>query len=371
MRILHVSDTHIGYANYGRLNARGFNQREEDVFNAFRQVVDRAIEEKPALVLHTGDLFDSVRPSNRAVTFAMGEIRRLTKAGIPFVAIAGNHESPRLRETGSVFRFLEFIDGVSAVYKGKREVLTFGDLKIHAVPHGGTHEAMMQELREAAAEPGPGINVLATHAGVVGIADSGSMEFNEVVVPESAFNEGFDYIALGHYHRATEVRKNAWYAGSTERMSFNEAGQEKGFLWVDLPEAKVTFEPVLTRDMVTLPAVDCSLLKDSEVGAMIVERIEASEPGGKVVRLQVLNIPRHVYAALDFAKIKRLTSTALHFQVKYEISSDGVNLSADGAAIGALAEEFDRFYSSYQADGLERERLRSIAIQHLGAGVSK
>ena len=39
----------------------------------------------------------------------------------------------------------------------------------------------------------------------------------------------WDYIALGHYHCFTRVEDNACYCGSTERFSFSEAGEIKGY----------------------------------------------------------------------------------------------------------------------------------------------
>ncbi|RLF47403.1 MAG: exonuclease SbcCD subunit D, partial [Thermoplasmata archaeon] len=66
MKILHVADTHIGYSAYHKVNESGLNQREVDVYNAFEQFVDYAVEKKPDLIVHSGDLFDTVRPTNRA-----------------------------------------------------------------------------------------------------------------------------------------------------------------------------------------------------------------------------------------------------------------------------------------------------------------
>src|ERR1051325_11945722 len=111
MRLLHASDTHVGFSAYHRVTPEGLNQREADFFAAFERVIDLAIAEKVDVVLHTGDLFDSVRPTNRALSFVMGELRRLHEARIPFIVISGNHEAPRLRETGAVLRLLEFIPG--------------------------------------------------------------------------------------------------------------------------------------------------------------------------------------------------------------------------------------------------------------------
>ena len=124
MRFLHVADTHLGHAAYAKLDENGYNQRETDVFAAWGKAVDMALARRVDAVLHAGDLFDSIRPSNRALHCALAGIIRLSEAGIKFVAIAGNHSSPRLRETGSVFRLFEHIEGVRVVYAGAYERIT-------------------------------------------------------------------------------------------------------------------------------------------------------------------------------------------------------------------------------------------------------
>src|SRR5690606_13799363 len=66
----------------------------------------------------------------------------------------------------------------------------------------------------------------------------------------------WDYVALGHYHIATELAPNMWYAGGVERTSTNvweESHGEKGFLTYDTEARRVTFHPVPTRPVVDLP----------------------------------------------------------------------------------------------------------------------
>ncbi|UCH71548.1 MAG: metallophosphoesterase, partial [Thermoplasmatales archaeon] len=63
MKIFHVADTHLGYSAYRKSTQEGVNQREIDVYNAFEQFVDHVVDKKPDLVIHAGDLFDSVRPN--------------------------------------------------------------------------------------------------------------------------------------------------------------------------------------------------------------------------------------------------------------------------------------------------------------------
>ena len=92
MKFLHIADTHLGYSAYRKATPDGINQREIDTYDAFKQFIDYAVKSKPDLIIHAGDLFDSVRPNNRAITFAIDQIIRVSKEKIPFVILAGNHE---------------------------------------------------------------------------------------------------------------------------------------------------------------------------------------------------------------------------------------------------------------------------------------
>lgn len=366
MRVLHVSDTHLGHAAYHKVTAQGLNQREEDVHAAFTRVVDKALELRPDVVLHSGDLFDVVRPTNRAVGQAVEQLLRLARARIPVVAIAGNHEAPRLRETGSVFRFLEFFEGLRPVYKGQSEVVRIGDLAIHAVPQAASEVEVRRQLEEVRPLGEARFNVLSAHVAVSGIRAFSMGEFNEHVIPTSALHPDFDYVALGHFHGCTQVADNAWYAGSTERMSFSEAGQPKGFLLTDLDAGKTEFHPVATRTMLDLPSLDVDGFDAPAVQQAVVRAVEEAQPAGKIVRLKVQRIPRHVHAGLDLARIQRAGRDALHCEVRFELVRSGEGAQgANDDAIGPLAEEFDRFLASQPLEGVDRARVRARAVEFL------
>jgi DNA repair exonuclease SbcCD nuclease subunit len=364
MRLLHVSDTHLGHAAYHRVSERGLNQREEDVLAAFTRVVDKALELRPDVVLHSGDLFDVVRPSNRCVAQALEQLLRLARAGIPVVAIAGNHEAPRLRETGSVFRFLEFFDGLRPVYQGKAEVVRVADMAIHAVPQAASQEEVRLQLEQAHPAGDAAYHVLTAHVGVSGIRAFAMGELNEQVVPTSALDPAFDYVALGHYHGCAEVAPHAWYAGSTERMSFAEAGQPKGFLLADLEAGSVEFHPVATRPMLDLPPIDAAGMDAPSLQRAVLQALDASEPAGKIVRLRVQRVPRHVHAGLDAPRIQRATRDAVHAEVRYDLVRSGAREERDGA-IGPLGEEFERFLAAQPLEGLDRAQVRGRAVGYL------
>lgn len=366
MRVLHVADTHVGYRAYHRVDHQGLNQREQDVFDAFTQVVNLAIEEEVDALLHAGDLFDSVRPTNRAVTHAMHELRRLGDAGVPAVVIGGNHETPKLRETGSVLRFLDFLPHVHAIYKGRRETVHLGDLAVHGVPHAPTKEALVEQVEAATPDPDARWNVLMLHVGVVGLAEFRTGEFNELVIPSGLLRNGHTYTALGHYHRATEVREACWYAGSTERTSFKEAGEEKGVLLVDLDAPQdPTFRPLDVRPMIDLPPVDCGPLSEVEVPATILRHLRDADPEGALLRLKVRDVPRHVYTGLDFDAVRELTRGAVHAQVDFDVVDEGQRVDAGVTRIGHLDEELRRYLDEVPLDDLDRERVTEEAVRLL------
>src|SRR2546425_7626939 len=91
------------------ISARGGNQREADVAEAFRRAVDDLLAQRPDLILFAGDVFHSVRPTNPAILFLFRELQRVRVAlpETPIVLIAGNHDTPRSVETGTILKLYE------------------------------------------------------------------------------------------------------------------------------------------------------------------------------------------------------------------------------------------------------------------------
>ena len=104
IRIAHLADTHLGYRAFYRADPiTGRNQRAIDIERAFEAAIDDILTRDVDLVIHAGDVFHHTRPSWQAMRCFVLETRRLEAAGMPAVVIAGNHDTPRLRTTGSVF----------------------------------------------------------------------------------------------------------------------------------------------------------------------------------------------------------------------------------------------------------------------------
>ncbi len=364
MRIIHFADTHLGYADYPKTDpATGLNQREVDVYSAFNQIIDYILDAKPDLVVHAGDLFDSVRPSNRAIHEAFRQFVRLSRVEIPTVIIAGNHSTPRQKVTGSIFRLLEYLPHIHPVFEGEYKPIEIGDAKVHAIPHAFNEQMFKENFLRLAVDKSFKYNILVTHATVIGVTEFAGAEFKELAINRSYLSPDFDYIALGHMHRFIKVAENAFYSGSPERLSFSEAQDAKGFLDVELGSSlKVTHMLTKARDMVDL-AVDCADLDAFQV----MKAIEASIPAdisGKLVRLTLRQISPNVYMSLDNQRIKEMTAAALHFVPKPELRA-AADQGITTTQIGALAEEFAAFVRRQALERRYQESVEKLGLRYL------
>jgi DNA repair exonuclease SbcCD nuclease subunit len=330
VRIAHLADPHLGIRQYHRQTAGGINQREHDVANAFRAAVDGVIAERPELVLVAGDLFHSVRPGNASIIFAFRQFQRLLGAlpGTPVVLIAGNHDTPRSAETGSIFGLFEDMGVRVATTDARRFEFPELDLSLLAVPH----QALVGGERPALRPEGSARRqVLVLHGDIEGVmpASPGVQEYGgAVVTPIELGAEHWSYVALGHYHVQREVAPRSWYAGSLDYVSSNPWGElreersrdiaGKGWLLVDPDTGRVERRLLPSpRRFLDLEPIAGMGLSPAELDAAIAERL-GTVPGGlgaSVVRLVVRDVPRHVARSLDHSAIRALRAEALHLQL--------------------------------------------------------
>ncbi|HLS46907.1 MAG TPA: exonuclease SbcCD subunit D, partial [Gemmatimonadales bacterium] len=300
MRIAHIADPHLGIRQYHRQTSGGINQREADVANAFRAAIDGVIAARPDVVVVAGDLFHSVRPTNAAIIFAFRQFQRLHEAlpDAPIVVIAGNHDSPRSVETGTILKLFEELGIVVAANEARRVAVPALDLSIFAVPH----DALVSPERPALRPEGPErYQVLVIHGEVEGvIPDRGFAEHGGAqVTPAELGASEWSYVAFGHYHVQHQIAPRAWYAGSLEYVSTNiwgELAEErerrvpgKGWLLADLDTGTVTHQPVPTRQVLDLEPLEGAGRNAAELDAEIAGRVARVEGGltDRILRLVV------------------------------------------------------------------------------------
>lgn len=331
MRVAHLADPHLGFRQYHRQTATGINQREADVANAFREAITGVIDARPDVVLIAGDLFHSVRPTNAAIVFAYQQFHRLRSSlpEVPVILIAGNHDTPRSVETGSILQLFTGL-GVDVVASEAQHLhYPALDLSVLAVPH----QALLTEPRTLLAPEGDARHrILLIHGDVAGVLPAhGAAEYGGAMIPPGELQDGdWSYVALGHYHVQRAVGERSWYAGSLEYVSTNPWGERqeeqraahgaggKGWLLVELPAGNVVPQALAgTRTLLDLAPIEGAGLDAADIDRHIQERLSAVAGGldGKLIRLVVRDVPRHVARALNHAAIREAKAAALHFHL--------------------------------------------------------
>lgn len=344
MKIAHLADLHLGYRAYHRVTPRGVNAREADVAAAMHQAVNQVVALRPDLVLVAGDVFHTVRPSNSAIAEAFRQFASLAVRlpGVPVVIIAGNHDSPRSADTSNILTLFREIPGVIVVSDAAEAVyLEEIDTSVLCLPHNtlaelhpraaddaeDTADAELGAGRGLVMNPDPtaGTNVLMLHGTVAGASAEGKIryvsEYGGVAVDDTEIGpDRWDYVALGHYHIATALAPNMWYAGGIERTSTNiwmEAEGDKGFVSYDTDRRAATFHPLETRSVVDLPRTSAKGLGAAEADALVLAAVEGIPGGlaGKMVRLVLTDVPRHLVRELNHKRIREFKAEALHFHL--------------------------------------------------------
>jgi DNA repair exonuclease SbcCD nuclease subunit len=330
VNVAHLADLHLGFRQYHRQTPAGFNQREADVAQAFRRAIDAVIAARPAAVVVAGDVFHSVRPSNPAILDAFRQFHRLRQAlpDSPLIIIAGDHDTPRSIETGSILTLFESLGADVVTDTARRLVYPGLDLSVLAVPHAALIAGERPELRPTGPERH---QMLVIHADFEGmpLSDRGTVDYGGALLPREELIRGsWSYVAMGHYHVQREVAPRVWYSGALEYVSPNPWGQVaderdqeiegKGWLLVDLATGMVTRKPVAaSRRVIELLPLDGSGRTAAELDAMVASAVAAIPKGyrDQIIRQMIRNVPRHIGREMNHAAIRAIRAEALHFQL--------------------------------------------------------
>ncbi|MBN1467032.1 exonuclease SbcCD subunit D [candidate division KSB1 bacterium] len=364
MKLLHFSDTHLGFSEYFKIDPdSGLNQREQDFYNAWHQVIDAIVAHRPDVVVHAGDLFHTPRPSNRAIRTALESIQKISDAGIPFIIVAGNHETPRIRTTGSIFESLALFPNVYAAYSGACERFRINDVDFYCIPHCSLTEEMDKAFATLKGTAKSQAKVFVSHGAWGG--EYGMGEFNEQRLPdvEQLTRVHFDYIALGHYHRYVTVKENACYSGSTERTSLNEHNSTCGYLLVDLDSGERIYHDIATRPMIKL-SIDCTDLTPRTIYDKV-EEVATPAVREAIVQLVLKNIVDEAFLQLDVREIDAMFADAFYLDKQFLRITTEANRFLSHTKIESLPIEFERFLAALENKELDKQKLVQLGAHYL------
>jgi len=372
MRFIHTSDWHLGRALHGvRLI--------EDQAHILDQFVRIVADVSPDLVVIAGDVFDRAQPSRESLGLLNDTLNRIVAAaGVPVLAIAGNHDSAELIEFGAQIAekgdlylcgvlseapsFFDFADD-------------FGPVRFYALPYADPavvrerwglapedvpdHDAAFRVItnRIRADHPEGHRSIMVAHAFVTGGRESESerpLAVGGAGNVSAEYFDGFDYTCLGHLHRPQSVgREIIRYSGSLLKYSASEIGHEKSLTLVEMDAAGA----VTTEELALVPRRDFRELS----GAF--DDLCADGPQGAAEDYLVVNLTDRGPIPDAMTRLREIYPNVLHINRVRGPAGDGRDITiGDHQDVGPedMFESFYRYITEEDLDGAQKATIAKV-----------
>ncbi len=269
MRFIHTADIHLGKTYR---NSAAEKVRYSDFFHTLDGIVAAAIKESVDFMLIGGDLFHVGQILPKTFARTIESLQPLKDAGIPCIAIEGNHDWIHRRDSISWMEALSQMGYLRLLRpqrtdqggyyfapfnleEGRGGHVQIGDLNIYGLGYIGAQAGGHVERICTAVTTEK--NILLFH---VGIWSYSPVEIGNMKIEEAhPLADKFAYVALGHGHKPYIIetpagQPYAYNPGSPERVNFGEQKYDKGYYLVT-EEAGcfvAEFKPTAPRPMQVL-----------------------------------------------------------------------------------------------------------------------
>ena len=292
IKFIHSADIHLGKTYR---NAPGEADRYEDFFRCLSGIVEDAVREPVDFMLISGDLFHTGQILPKTFAKTIETFQPLKDAGIPCIAIEGNHDWIHRRNTISWMEALSEMGYIRLLRPGRTENGDYrfdpfdeetgvgGHIKIRGLniyglgyigAQAGSHVERICNAVSTAT------NLLLFH---VGIWKYSPVEIGNMKIEEAhPLAEKFSYVALGHGHKpyvieTPEGKHYAYNPGAPERVNFGEEKYDKGYYLVCVEDGRFSpeFRPTRPRPML-VEIIDLDGAQDAD-GALARFREQVKE----------------------------------------------------------------------------------------------
>lgn len=222
---LHCGDVHLGAPFRGLTDpSPALAERIRDApADAFRRLVDVAVERRVAAVLIAGDLFDAADRNLRAQIQLRDQLGRLDEAGIRTFIAAGNHDPlggrvASISYPDSVHWFGDRVEEMPLEVDGNEVARIWG------ISYGQP-EVRDNLSRRFPADPDGPFRIALLHANVGDRPGHGRYAPCSL---DDLTSRRFDYWALGHVHKRETLRSDRpviHYPGNTQGLHRKETGR--------------------------------------------------------------------------------------------------------------------------------------------------
>jgi DNA repair exonuclease SbcCD nuclease subunit len=264
VRILFLADTHLGLdlPLHPRINRR---RRGVDFFENFNRALEPAFKGDVDLVVHGGDVFYRSRVPAIHVTEAFKPLLKLAEKGTPVFIVPGNHERSRIPDSLFVSH-----PNIHIFDEPKTFTLNLKGVTISLSGFPFCRYNVRDHFRTLVGQTGfretrGDLALLCMHQIVEGAKvgpKNYTFKYASDVIKGNQIPGGFAAILSGHIHRAQVLSQDlagkplaslVLYPGSTERTSFAERYEKKGYFIVDVAPSEELGGSLVSHSFVELP----------------------------------------------------------------------------------------------------------------------
>jgi len=248
MKFLHIADVHLGCTRYQ------LAESPRDFFEAWMDVLKRyAINEAVEFVLMCGDFFHKRSVPPETMNYAVEGLTMMREAGIPVLAIEGNHDQKHTDNEYSWLRSLsrwglvtllepENIEG-QMIYQPwddatrKGGYIDIGRARIFGSEwYGASGNWAIPMLTQAIKESrrDGAFHILMLHTDVEGHQVHPIPALSLSALKE--LKEAVEYVGLGHTHKHYEIENWAFNPGSIEITNISEYRESRGVFLVNVDD---------------------------------------------------------------------------------------------------------------------------------------
>lgn len=375
MKFLHISDVHLGCTRYQ------LPESPRDFFDAWIDVLQRyGIEEKVDFVIMCGDFFHKRNVPPETMNYAVAGLQLMKDAGIPVVAIEGNHDQ---KHTDSDYSWLRSLANWNLLYLleptnidgrivynawdaefGKGGFIDIGRVRIFGSHwYGASANWAIPMLTEAIKENRrvDAFHLLMLHTDVEGHQTHPIPALSLSALKE--LKSVTDYVALGHTHMHYEIDNWAFNPGSIEVTNIAEFREKRGVFLVDVDDRNAVtarhIEDYHYRPFQRIQFAVDGFANPKDLAAAVLEMVSSEARRGEegkpapiieIILKGQLGFPNSVLELKDMREKAKEITGALHIRIKNN------SVPTDYAVAADIDEDSSR-------DALERRVVEDLIIR--------
>ena len=239
IKILHTADIHFDTPFSGMTPKEALKSKEE-LKQVFEKIIKMTVEKEIDILLIAGDIFDNLSVNKTTLYFIKNCFENISKVNV-FIS-PGNHDPFNEK---SFYNIVEWPNNVH-IFKGAMENVILEDLNTIVWGAGFNTSHVNKSLLKEVKRVEEYNNIMVLHGEITNTKDGN--EYNPITEEEIA-RSNMDYIALGHRHKFSDVKKieNTYYSysGCPQGRGFDEL-EDKGIILIELKDKFVESKFVRT-----------------------------------------------------------------------------------------------------------------------------